>query len=150
MLYLPPVSSPIALGRTFAGVLQLHALFQVLWNRAIHDTIGWGDQVGRPCRGVSDVFSELIFDGIIDSWFGLIRWIVPEKLQNEKARSVIKLVIDIFAALLMICVFIGLFAVISDDDYTRRIGKYMIFIPLGISAVQILIGIIVKIADRNR
>ena len=100
--------------------------------------------------GCLTFFSELIFDGIIDSWFGLMRWIVPEKLQNEKARSVIKLVIDIFAALLMICVFIGLFAVISDDDYTRRIGKYMIFIPLGISAVQILIGIIVRIAGRNR
>lgn len=44
---------------------------------------------------------------------------------------------------------LGVFALISDDAYTKSVGRYMVFIPLAISVVQILFGIILRIITRK-
>jgi hypothetical protein len=44
---------------------------------------------------------------------------------------------------------IGIFALISDDPFTKQIGRYMVFIPLVISAVQIPLGIIVRLVTKK-
>ncbi len=93
---------------------------------------------------------ELLFDGIIEGWFYLMQWIVPEKMQNKTVRRILKFVIGFLSVLLMMCMFLGFFAIISDDYDTHQLGKYMVFIPLGISIVQIIFGIIVKIINKKK
>ncbi len=93
---------------------------------------------------------ELLVDGIIEGWLFLMEWIIPEKYISRTFRIVLKVFVWVFSALLLFVMFLGVFAIISDDVYTKQIGRYMVFIPLGISAVQILLGIIVRIISKKR
>lgn len=93
---------------------------------------------------------ELLVDGIIEGWLFLMEWIIPERYISRTFRIILKIFVWIFSALLLFVMLLGVFAIISDDVYTKQIGRYMIFIPLGISAVQILIGIIVRIISKKK
>lgn len=87
---------------------------------------------------------ELMIDMIIDMWFYAMERIVPKKTLSKGTRIVLKLIVSIFSLLLFITMILGVFAVISDDPSTRQAGRCMILVPLGISAVQILLGIAVR------
>ncbi len=93
---------------------------------------------------------ELIGDMLIDMWFAVMQWIVPKKILGKRIRSILKVIIGVFSCLMLITMVLGLFAIISDDAYTKYVGKYMIFIPLGISAIQIVLGIIVRITSKKK
>ena len=96
-------------------------------------------------------FIELICDAIIDLWFALMQWIIPEKAFGKYARIILKVVVGLFSSVLFISMALGVFAIISDDPDTKQLGRYMIFIPLGISVVQIVLGIVVRtIAKKKR
>ena len=93
---------------------------------------------------------ELLIDGIIEGWFYLMEWIIPEKYLSCTFRVVLKVLVWIFSGLLLFTMLLGIFAVISSDPDTHLLGKYMIFIPLGISAVQIILGIVVRIISKKK
>lgn len=93
---------------------------------------------------------ELIFDAILDAYSYLMELIVPDKVLGKGARITLKIIVAVFTCILLGIMFIGLIAVISDDKDTRQLGKLMIFIPLGISAVQIVLGIIVRWITKKR
>ena len=93
---------------------------------------------------------ELLVDGIIEGWFYLMEWIIPERYLTRTFRIVLKVFVWIFSALLLFVIFLGIFAIISPDPDTHLLGKYMVFMPLGISAVQILLGIIVRVISKKK
>ena len=93
---------------------------------------------------------DLLVDAIIEGWFFLMEWIIPERYLSRTIRTVLRILIWVFSALLLFIMLLGVFALISDDIYVRQIGKYMLFIPLGISAVQIIFGIIVRIVSKRK
>ena len=93
---------------------------------------------------------ELLVDDIIEGWFFLMEWIIPERYLSRTFRTVLRILVWVFSALLLFIMLLGFFALISDDIYVRQIGKYMLFIPLGISAVQIIFGIIVRIVSKRK
>ena len=93
---------------------------------------------------------ELIGDIIFDMWFAAMQWIVHEKILDKRTRNILKVIIGVFSCLLFITMALGLCAIISDDAYTKHFGKYLFFIPLGISVIQILFGIIVRIISRKK
>ncbi len=97
-----------------------------------------------------DLIIELVFDGIIEAWLMIMQWIVPEKTLGKYTRIILQIIVGIFTCLLLFIMLLGLFAIISDDPDTKLLGKYMVFIPLGISAVQIIIGIIVRIVAKKK
>ena len=92
---------------------------------------------------------KLFGDAIIEGWFFLMEWIIPERYLSRTIRTVLRILVWVFSALLLFIMLLGVFALISDDIYVRQIGKYMLFIPLGISAVQIIFGIIVRIVSKR-
>ena len=92
---------------------------------------------------------ELFGDAIIEGWFFLMEWIIPERYLSRTIRTVLRILVWVFSALVLFIMLLGVFALISDDIYVRQIGKYMLFIPLGISAVQIIFGIIVRIVSKR-
>lgn len=94
-------------------------------------------------------FIELIGDLIIDGWFELMQFIIPNKMASRKLRLFLKITVYIFSIILFASILLGVFAIISYDEYARKIGMYMIFIPLGISIIQILIGIIIKLMHKR-
>lgn len=79
-----------------------------------------------------------------------MEWIIPEKYISRTFRTVLKVIVWIFSGLLFSIMFLGFFAIISPDPDTHLFGKYMVFIPLGISAIQILFGIIVRILSKKK
>ena len=93
---------------------------------------------------------EFLVDGIIEGWFYLMEWIIPERYLTRTFRIVLKVFVWIFSALLLFIIFLGIFAIISPDPDTHLLGKYMVFMPLGISAVQILLGIIVRVISKKK
>lgn len=93
---------------------------------------------------------ELLVDGIIEGWFYLMAWIIPDRYITRTLRIVLKVFVWIFSGLLFVIMFLGIFAIISPDPDTHLLGKYMILIPLGISAIQILLGVIVRIISNRK
>lgn len=92
----------------------------------------------------------LLEDCILDGWFALMEWIIPERFISRKFRLILKIIVRVFSVVLFLTVVLGVLAVISDDSYETQIGRYMIFIPLGISAFQILVGVIVRLLTKKK
>ena len=93
---------------------------------------------------------ELVFDSILDGYIALMQWIVPQKRINKHFQVVLKIIVGIFTAFLLITMFLGILAINSRDEDTRYLGRYMVFIPLAISFVQIAIGIIFRTITRKK
>jgi len=93
---------------------------------------------------------ELLVDFIIDGWFFLMEWIIPERYLSRTFRTVLRILVWVFSALLLFVMLLGVSAIVFGDIYVKQIGKYMLFIPLGISAVQISLGIIVRIVSKKK
>lgn len=94
-------------------------------------------------------FIDLIFEFLVESWFSLMRWIVPERFLGRKFRLALKILVGIFSCLLYMMMFVGLFALISRDEVIRQIGRRMVLIPLAISAIQIGLGIFVHVFSKG-
>lgn len=84
---------------------------------------------------------EFFIDGIVESWLWLMTRIVPEKRLSQKAATVLKIIATGFSVLLLLTAVIGILAVLSDDPLTKNVGRYLIMIPLLLSATQILVGV---------
>ena len=93
---------------------------------------------------------ELLGDAIIEGWFFLMEWIIPERYLSRTFRTVLTILVWVFSALLLFVMLLGVFALISEDIYVKQIGRYMFFVPLIISAVQIAFGIIVRIVSKRK
>lgn len=93
---------------------------------------------------------ELLFDGAIEGWLYLMQWIVPEKGLSRGLCIGLKILVGIFTIVLLISMILGIFALISEDEYVNYIGKFMVFIPLGISVVQIVFGIIFRFVSKKK
>ncbi len=93
---------------------------------------------------------ELIGDAVLEGGFELMTWIVPPNMRNRTLRSILRVIVSIWTIFLFLIMFIGFFAIISSDPDTHRFGQYMVFIPLGICAIHIVVGIIVKIVSKKK
>ncbi len=93
---------------------------------------------------------ELLVEGIIDGWFYLMELIIPEKYISRKLHSFFKFLVWTFCAILLCAIMVGFGAFLSDDADTKQFGKHLLFITLVISAVQILIGIIVRTVTKKK
>lgn len=94
---------------------------------------------------------ELIFDGMIEGYFALMQWIVPNRIFGERVRIILKIFAGIFTSALLFFMILGIFAMLNNDEGIKYIGKLMFFIPLGISIVQIIIGIVIHyISNKKR
>ncbi len=92
---------------------------------------------------------ELAVEAIVDGWFALMQWIIPEKYLGKTTRRVLKIIVSIFSTVLFITFLLGILAAALTDATVMDLWK-LIFIPLGISLIQIILGIIVRIFTRKR
>ncbi len=87
---------------------------------------------------------ELIVDLIVDGWTELMQWIIPKKMANNKLRLVLKGIVFVVSLLLFLSMIFGIVAMLNPDPFTHMVGRKILFIALGISAAQILLGILVR------
>ena len=94
---------------------------------------------------------EVLFEGIVEGWFALGQWIVPEKTLSPKARRVIKGIAFTVSALCFLSIFIGGIMWLADDDpMERTVAKYMVLIPLILSGAQVLLGVLVRAKEKRK
>ena len=96
------------------------------------------------------VFLEIIFEGICEGWFYLMQKCVPDKMENKKFRFVLKIVVGVFSIVLLVCVLVGISFWLSNDEHSRSLGMYMVFIPLAISGLQIAGGVAFHIKNKKK
>ena len=92
---------------------------------------------------------DCLFELIIDGWFSLMQWIIPQKQLGRGTRLLLQIIIGVFSAVLLITFCIGVLGAIFTEATALDLWK-LIFIPLGISIVQILIGILVRLTSRKK
>lgn len=99
-----------------------------------------------------ELFFEIIFECFIEAVFccyiKLMQLIVPQKNVSPKAREAVKNTVIAVAVVLMITLIIGFIFLMQSKPTIKAVGRYMTFIPLIIIAVQIVLGITVKIVSR--
>ena len=92
---------------------------------------------------------ELIFELIINGWFSLMQWIVPQRRLGKTTRIILKIIIGIFSVVLFVTFLIGVLAAALTEATVMDLWK-LIFIPLGISLAQIILGLIARIVTRKK
>lgn len=102
------------------------------------------------CLGCLGFLPELIFEAILEGYFTLMQWIIPQKWIGKHFRTALKIIVGIITFFLFLIMLLGILALISDDAYTKSVGRYMVFVPLAISTVQILFGIILRIISKRK
>lgn len=91
-----------------------------------------------------ELIFETIFEGFFEGWFALMMRIVPKRMKE------LYIIVKIYVVILFLSIFLGLFALVSGDSYIRNVGKYMVFIPLILSVIQIIAGIIIRIYKKRK
>ena len=98
-------------------------------------------------------FIDLLFQMIIEGWLALMQWIVPGKI-NKKMRIVLKVIVLIFSMILLFFILLGVLALlislVSGDMVVRKLSLYLIFIPLGISLIQIIFGVVMRAVNKKK
>ncbi len=92
---------------------------------------------------------ELIFEEILEGWFTLMCWIVPERHLGKKTRIALKIIIGILSFALFLIFIIGVLGAALTEATVMDLWK-LIFIPLGISILQIFVGLIVRVIARKK
>lgn len=92
-----------------------------------------------------EIFVEGIFELIGHCYIKLMQLIVPDKTFSEKTKKTIKNIATAFSALLAVVLIIGFILLVQEDPFINNIGEYLIYIPLAIMALQVLVGVLVKI-----
>ena len=88
---------------------------------------------------------EVVFELILTVYIELMTLLVPDHQFSPKLRERVKKGVTAFAAILLLCAFIGLILFLQTPITVKTVGKYMMFIPLGIIGVQTVAGIIYRI-----
>jgi hypothetical protein len=86
---------------------------------------------------------EYLLELIIDGWFSLMQWIIPEKYINKGIKIVLRVVVWIVSFALLVTLIIGLLAALLTEATVFDLWK-LIFIPLAIALVQIMLGVVVR------
>ena len=97
-----------------------------------------------------EVFLEVIFELIFQLIVELANFITPGTIFTAKTRRIFR---NVTAAVLIILFFVLIFGflfLISNQQPYKTIGQYMTYIPLGIFAVNICLGIVLRTNNRSR
>lgn len=91
---------------------------------------------------------EYLFELTFGNWFFAMTWIVPAKSIGKIKNLFLKGLIVIECCTLFVFFIIGVITAISTELTVVDLWK-LIFIPLGISLVQILIGAVVRASNKK-
>lgn len=91
-----------------------------------------------------EIFVEVFFELIVSCYIKLMTLIVPDKMITDRTKRIIKNIATTVAAVLGVILVVGLIFLLQDDPFIKNIGKFMTYIPLGIIALQVTLGILTK------
>lgn len=86
---------------------------------------------------------EFIFEEIIWNWYIAMTWIFPKTVGGKFFRFFLKFLVAIECMILALFFIIGIISAFSPDLTVFDLWR-LVFIPLGISLVQIAIGAVIR------
>lgn len=96
-----------------------------------------------------ELFFEIFVEGVLElighCYLKLMLLIVPSKTVTAREKKVLKNTVTTIAGILALVTVIGVILLIQDDPILKGIGRYMTYIPLTIMALQISLGVIMKL-----
>ena len=96
-----------------------------------------------------ELFAEGLFELMAYCYFKLMQLIVPEKVISEKTKTCMKKIAAVIAGILLFALLIGLVLLSETHPQTKTVGKYMTCISLAIMALQLILGIVLKVCKRK-
>ena len=97
-----------------------------------------------------EIFLEGLFELTFYAYLKLTHLIVPEKHITETAKQVIKKTITAVSCLLIVVIIVGLCFLADGHGPLNVVGRYLTFVPLGIIALEIVLGIVFKLVSRTK
>ena len=94
--------------------------------------------------------AEVVLELFTEGYLELMMLIVPEKSQSGKLRTFLKVIAAVIALVLFFLMIIGASMWASDDSEAKTIGQYMVLIPLSVSLIQIVVGILLWRRAKNK
>ncbi|MBR7142126.1 MAG: hypothetical protein IKD06_01155 [Clostridia bacterium] len=92
-----------------------------------------------------EIVFEIVVEVILNLYIKLMSLLIPEHRFSSKLRQRVKKGVTAFAALLLLCAFVGFFLFLEPPSATKTVGAYLLFVPLGIMGVQIAAGIVCRL-----
>ena len=91
---------------------------------------------------------EIIFEVFLEGFFAIILAIFPksEKKMTKRKEERLKFFVALYAMALFISIFLGIVFLTEGSS----VGYFLIFIPLGIIALNIILSIIIKIVRHKK
>lgn len=86
---------------------------------------------------------EFIFEEIIWNWYIAMTWIFPKTIGGKIFRLFLKFIVAIECIILALFFIIGILTAISPEVTVFDLWK-LVFIPIGISLVQIATGAVIR------
>jgi hypothetical protein len=99
-----------------------------------------------------EVIGEAILELLLEGYLRLMSLIVPSSGIPETQRSKFKRIVKVFSIVLLFSLFIGLLMLIIPGTPVtiHSIGKYLLYISFALIGMQILFGIVLKVAEAVR
>lgn len=95
---------------------------------------------------LADIFLETVGYAYIE----LMSLIVPKHKLSHKADRTLRTVVSAFTLVLFFAIITGIGFMFSTNQDLKNVGYYLIFIPLGITVVQVVAGIIIRIKSKKK
>ena len=96
---------------------------------------------------IFEFFGEIFFELIVWCYAKIMQFFIPEMNISEKAKERIKQIVTSISAILLFFVVIGIFLILQENLFVKKIGKFMTFIPLSILGLHVVLGMIIKIIN---
>ncbi len=96
-----------------------------------------------------EFFFEIIVEGVGSLWMYLMCLVLPKGL-SKRARAVLRGCVAVLCVVIFLSMLIGVILMCSEGALTQTVGRYLFFIPLAITLLQILLGIVVKLLQNRR
>ncbi len=97
-----------------------------------------------------DIVMEFVLEIFVEGYVAVTMALLPKKRFGPKAYMAIKIVCVTVSVICVMGLIIGVIGMTSTDIQDKIIGRYIFFIALAVTVIQVAIGIIGKIKSKAK
>ncbi len=96
-----------------------------------------------------DFLIEFVLEIFVEGYLEIMVALIPKDSLNPKVYKFLKVLCAVISAVCVIALMVGFMAMISNDTQEKIGGRYVFFIALSFTLIQITIGAISKIKPKK-
>ncbi len=99
---------------------------------------------------IIEFFLEFVFETLFEGYIALMSLILPKHNVSKWGQILLKIILFVFAVLLLFALIIGIVMMFEEDVAVKNSGRKLTTVLLIIMAIQIGLGIIMRVITRKR